>query len=153
MDNAKIIDRLNDLIHLDIDAISAYDSAIRACEHESVAAPLRQFRSDHERHVRDLAEEVRALGGTPSERRDLKGFLIKGFTAIASRGTHSALMVMRGNEELTNRIYQKALKEELPDGVREVVELNYSDERRHLEWIQQALDQRVWEQGELGTSA
>src|SRR3954469_11923479 len=83
---------LNDLIHLDIDAIRAYEHAIKACEHEVVASRLREFKGDHERHVRDLSDCVRRLGGEPANKPDVKGFFIEGFTAVTSLGTHSALM-------------------------------------------------------------
>ena len=45
------IGAVQDLIHLDMDAIKAYDQAIKACEHESVASQLRSFQADHQRHV------------------------------------------------------------------------------------------------------
>ena len=88
------IDAMQDLIHLDMDAIMAYDQAIRACEHDFVADQLRQFRADHGRHVRDLSEELRKLGETPDVRTDMKGFFIEKFTAVTSHGTRSALMAM-----------------------------------------------------------
>jgi len=36
---------VQDLIHLDMDAIKAYEQAIKACDHENVAAQLRSFQS------------------------------------------------------------------------------------------------------------
>jgi uncharacterized protein (TIGR02284 family) len=152
MDSTK---ELNDLIHLDVDAIRAYEHAIRACEHEVVSSRLREFKGDHERHVRDLTECVRKLGGKPPEPKpDMKGFLIEGFTAITSLGTRSALMAMRGNEQLTTAKYKAALeKKDLPAEAQQIVERNYSDEQRHLNWIKQALDQRIWEQEGAGRHA
>jgi uncharacterized protein (TIGR02284 family) len=145
---------LNDLIHLDVDAIRAYEHAIKACEHEVVASRLREFKGDHERHVRDLSECVRRLGGEPASKPDVKGFFIEGFTAVTSLGTHSALMAMRGNELLTTSTYKAALeKGDLPADARQIVERNYSDEQRHLNWIKQALDQRIWEQESAGSHA
>src|SRR4051812_11109526 len=108
------IEVMNDKIQLDMDAIVAYDEAIAACENTLIRARLADFRDDHVRHVRELSETVLRYGGEPKNTRDLKGFVIEGFTKIASRGDRSALHVMRGNEELTNRSYESALKEELP---------------------------------------
>jgi uncharacterized protein (TIGR02284 family) len=143
---------LNDLIHLDIDAIRAYEHAIRACDHEVVASKLREFKGDHERHVRDLSDCVRRLGGEPANKPDVKGFFIAGFTAVTSMGTHSALMAMRGNEQLTTSTYKAALeKKDLPAEARQIVERNYQDEQRHLNWIRQALEQRIWEQEGAGS--
>jgi len=146
MDTREVCDKLNDLIKLDVDAVRAYDQALEACTIDEVVARLTDFRADHDRHIRDLSEQVRALGGEPDVRRDWKGFLIEGFTAIAAQGDHSALLAMRGNEELTNRTYRSALDMvDLSPEVRSVLERNYSDEQRHLEWIKGQLDARVWE--------
>jgi rubrerythrin len=153
MDTKDLVDCLSELIQLDLAAISAYESAIKACEHEAVAHPLRMFQDDHERHVRELSAKVQGLRGTPPERRDFKGLLMKGFTAVMSRGTHSALVAMRGNEEYTTRTYERVLAEQaLPGPLRDLVLANSHDERRHLEWIEQALQARVWER-ETGASA
>jgi uncharacterized protein (TIGR02284 family) len=140
---------LQDLIHLDMDAIKAYDQAIRACEHENVASQLRQFRGDHERHVTALSGELERLGEKPDVRTDVKGFFIEKFTAITSMGTRSALMSMMGNEGLTNARYKAALDlEDVPESAKAVIRVNYSDEQRHLAWIKNALDQKIWEQAQ-----
>jgi uncharacterized protein (TIGR02284 family) len=141
-----VIKTMNDLIHLDRDAIRAYEQAIDACEDAGIRAKLGEFMGDHERHVRDLENRVRALGGEPPARRDLKGFLIEGFTALTSRGDRSALLAMRANEELTNRTYRDALEDGLPEDVRALVERNYEDEVRHLNWIKEALSSRAWDE-------
>jgi uncharacterized protein (TIGR02284 family) len=147
MDTREVCDKLNDLIKLDVDAVHAYDQAIEACVIDEVRDRLTEFRGDHDRHIRDLSAQVRALGAEPEVRRDWKGFFIEGFTAIASQGDHSALLAMRGNEELTNRTYERALDmQDLTPEVRSLLERNFSDEQRHLSWIKNQLDARVWEQ-------
>jgi uncharacterized protein (TIGR02284 family) len=145
MENKEVIELLNDLIRLDVDALHAYSQAIDACKHAEIRGKLSEFRADHERHVENLSGEVQSLGGTPDVRKDLKGFLIEGFTAIASRGDRSALLAMRGNEEVTTRTYQQALEKDLPAGVVAAVTNNFADERRHLAWIKSAIDRKLWE--------
>jgi uncharacterized protein (TIGR02284 family) len=142
--NEDAIKTLNDLIHLDVDAIHAYRQAIDACDTAEIKDRLTEFRGDHERHVRDLAVVVRGLGGEPDERQDLKGFLIEGFTAITSHGDRSALVAMRGNEELTTRRYDAARKANLTEA-RDLIERNYQDEVRHLTWIKDAITSRAWD--------
>jgi len=142
----KVVEKLNSLIKLDVDAVHAYDQAIEACEILTIKDTLTEFRNDHERHIHDLSQQVTRLGGTPEVRRDLKGFVIEGFTALMSQGDRSALMAMRGNEELTNRMYQAALEnEDLPAEVRTVLERNYADEQRHVAWIKNQLNIHVWD--------
>jgi uncharacterized protein (TIGR02284 family) len=142
------IGTVQDLIHLDMDAIKAYEQAIKACEHQNVSSQLRSFQADHQRHVRELSEEMRKLGEQPKVSTDLKGFFIEKFTAITSMGTRSALMSMRGNEQLTTSRYKAALDlQDLPETTKQIIRNNYADEQRHLEWIKSALDQKVWERG------
>jgi rubrerythrin len=147
---SKVIDVMNDKIQLDLDAMVAYDKAIEACDNSEVKAALAEFRSDHVRHVQDLSEAVLRAGAEPQRTRDLKGFVIQGFTEIVSHGDRSALMAMRGNEELTNRLYEAALKRDLTPDVRALLEKNLADERRHLAWIKDALDRRIWEREQPG---
>ena len=128
-----LIDELNDLIRLDFDAVRAYDQAIEKIEDDDARDDLQQFKLDHERHITDLSEVVRSLGGTPEDGPDLKGVLLEGMTALRSvTGTLGALKAMRMNEKLTNRTYAKAVERPMPEHVRDVVMKNREDERRHL---------------------
>lgn len=142
----KAIEVMNDQIHLDLDAITAYDEAIEGCDSQDIKDQLGVFRGDHERHVSELSAMVRQYGGTPAERTDIKGFFIKAFTKLASHGDRSALYAMRGNEQLTNKSYEKALENELPDDVRSLLERNLQDERRHLSWIEETIRARAYEE-------
>ncbi|HEX8439388.1 ferritin-like domain-containing protein [Archangium sp.] len=147
MDLNRMIQRLNDLIALDYDAVGAYEAAITRVDVESLRMSLRAFQQDHVRHIQDLSRVVTMLGGTPTQKPDLKGFLLKGFTAVTSMmGNEAALQAMRGNEVLTNRTYQMALSEDWSDEARRIIERNFSDEQRHLAFIEGALRNRIWEQ-------
>ena len=64
---------------------------------------------------------------------------------ITSHGDRSAVLAMRGNEELMNRTYAAALEKELPHEVRVIVERNYQDEKKHLAWIKDVIAHRAWE--------
>ncbi|NUO48540.1 MAG: ferritin-like domain-containing protein [Polyangiaceae bacterium] len=137
----KIVGTLNALIQLDYDAVQAYDRAIAKIESEMIKRDMESFRRDHERHIIDLSECVRELGGVPEELgRDFKGVLLEGLTALRSvTGTAGALKAMKTNEEITNRVYDDALGTTLPANIRRVIERNRDDERRHLAYIQRAL--------------
>lgn len=143
--NDEAVATLNGLIHLDSDAIRAYEQAIAACKVTEVKDRLTSFMLDHKRHVEQLGVAVRNLGAEPPKDRDIKGFLIEGFTAVLSMGDHSALLAMRGNEVLTTRTYDAARKANLTDELRILVDHNYQDEVRHLEWIKGAIDRKIWD--------
>jgi uncharacterized protein (TIGR02284 family) len=138
---------LDSLIKLDTDAVSAYQSAINELGADPQSQQkLREFMGDHERHIRDLTSEVAKLGATPAKATpDLKGFFLKGFTAIRSAmGVEQALKAMQTNEELTNRNYHDALQNPvLPASARAVVQRNYEDEQRHLRWINERIARKA----------
>lgn len=151
MDTREIIDRLVNLVHLDIDAVHAYGHAIKQIDLVTIRETLEQFLEDHDRHVRNLSDKIRDLGGSPPEySRDFKGFLIEGFTAIRSlTGTKGALEAMKTNERLTNRKYEDAMKWDVPIDLKTLLQRNFEDEKRHLQFIEQALEKRMWEQGKV----
>ena len=143
----EIIDELEKLFRLDVDAIAAYDAAISAIGLGSVSTELSLFKIDHQRHVLELSQAIMGLGRNPPEvKPDVKGGVIGALTSVRARlGTEQALLAMRGNEQLTNTVYAKALAKPLPEGLLAIVRRNLADEQRHLAWIERALDQRIWE--------
>lgn len=140
----NIVNIMNRLTRLDFTAIRAYEQAIEGARSVEIREMLTEFMADHHRHVRDLRAMVLAYGGKPAKRRGLMGPLIEGFTAALATGNRTALLAMRGNEELTNRTYAAALRQPLPEGVRALIARNYADERRHLAWIKEARTVRSW---------
>ncbi len=144
-DDQRLIDRLNDLIALDLDAVNAYAAAIGRMSVPFLQERLRLFQQDHERHIRELSQSVRLHGGEPRQKPDVKGFILKGFTAITSAmGDEAALRAMQTNEELTVHTYEKAMHEDWPTEVSALIEGNYADERRHLAFVEDALHNRTW---------
>ncbi|OFZ21629.1 MAG: hypothetical protein A2X94_00310 [Bdellovibrionales bacterium GWB1_55_8] len=147
MESKDLIKHLSSLVHTDIDAIHAYDQAIEKIDYKEVRDRLSDFRTDHHRHVTDLSSLIRDMGGDPPEfKRDFKGFLIEGFTALRSvTGTEASLKAMKTNERLTNATYEKALSWDVPTNVRDVIRKNREDERRHFDYIDQVLQSKPWE--------
>lgn len=142
-----MIERLNDLLKVDHDAVNSYEEAIQGIDIEHVRTNLRQFQNDHRQHVEKLSAAIRTLGGTPHEKTSIKGFFQKQMTAISAKmGNEAAIRAMESNEKLMNHSYSKAAKETWPPDLQNLVEHNFSDEKRHLTFLQQCITQRVWEQ-------
>lgn len=143
MEKEELIDRLNSLIQLDIDAIHAYCKAIDHItdrEDDDVRGKLAEFRDDHQGHVEKLSAIVSEKGGQPPNSPDLKGLLIEGFTALRSvTGTKGALEAMEGNEKLTNKKYGETVDWDVPDNIKMVLKDNLLHEQRHLAYIQMVL--------------
>jgi rubrerythrin len=144
--NKKKLAKLHSLAQLDVDAIGTYDAALERVDVPMLREQLSGFRADHERHVRTLNDFIVRYGGEAVEMKpDIKGAVLKGFTAVTSMmGNEAALVAMIGNEELTTRSYQAALKLEWSPEERTVIESHFADEQRHLAWIKDAAKSRRW---------
>jgi len=143
MDDQNCIKKLSDLAQLDIDAVNAYETALKKIDDKETHNTISQFRQDHLQHVEELNSLIRKLGGKPVEfTQDLKGYLIEGMTALRSvTGTKGALNAMEMNEIITNKNYSEATQENtnFPDEVCALLKKNYADEQRHLTFVRQAL--------------
>jgi hypothetical protein len=144
----EMADGLAELVQLDIDAVLAYDRAIGHLEPGATATQLAAFKLDHQRHVLELSKLLLGLNRTPpGEKPDLRGAILGGMTAFRARlGREQALQAMRSNEQLSTATYARMLAKPFPSDVLEAVRRSAADEQRHLEWIERALDQRIWEQ-------
>jgi uncharacterized protein (TIGR02284 family) len=143
----EIIDECNDLIRFDHDAIGAYDEAIESIHEPYIKEQLTLFRGDHERHVLDLSAVVRRLGGAPPEHPGLRGVIRKTMTRVAGLGgTELTLKAMRSNEEVLSKQYRDRLKKAFPGEILDLIQRNYADEQRHLAWVIDALQARLWQQ-------
>jgi uncharacterized protein (TIGR02284 family) len=142
----KVIEELNEVLQIDLDAVGAYTSAIDHLDDASIKQQLTEFRSDHERHIVDLKAIIRRLGGQPKEHADMQGAIRKGFTAIAGLvGTEAVLRAMLSNEKKTNQVYGKHVQKGFPPDILDVLRRNFGDEQRHYAWIESALQTRLWE--------
>lgn len=145
MDRDDAIDKLGDLLKLDVDAARAYDEAIEKIDEEDIRLQLGKYRDDHHRHVSEITALINDMGGqAPEPDQDFKGKLIEGVTALRSgMGTDSALKAMRMNEQLTNRTYENAVEWAVSTEAHEFIRRGYEDERKHLAYIEQALSAGV----------
>jgi uncharacterized protein (TIGR02284 family) len=145
MEKENLLGQLNELLNLDYDAIQGYNRVIDGIENKGIQDQLRIFRGDHERHVREYQDLMREIGGKLEEpNRDLKGIFLEAMAAIQSKmGSHSALKALESAEKVVNSTYRHAVAEDLPLDVMAVVERNYEDERRHLAFVEQALQREA----------
>ena len=140
--NEKVIKKLNELIHLDYDAIEAYEAAIARLEDTTARAKLQEFMQDHVRHTENLSKLVRQHGGKAANKGDIKRVLTKGKVVIGNiAGDNGILKAMKTNEDETNEKYEKALQMEgLDAATRHTLQQNLDDERRHRQWIISRID-------------
>jgi hypothetical protein len=65
---SEVTDGLNDLLQLNHDAVAAYDIAIESLQDTDHADQIAGFRRDHERHIKELREQISRLGAQPVDR-------------------------------------------------------------------------------------
>lgn len=142
MEKDEMVEKLNSLIQLDVDAVHAYEQALGQIDDSVVHGQMSKYRDDHQRHIAELSHEVRSLGGKPPEYSpDFKGFLITGFTYLRSvTGTEGAMKAMHANEKLANRNYSDAVNWVLTKSAQTLIRKNFSDEKVHLEYIEGFLE-------------
>lgn len=139
--SAALIRTLSDLLQLDHDAVRSYQAAIDALSKEPLKAKLRQFKRDHQRHIREISALIEANGGKALEIPHLTtGFLKLAVQSLgAAGGDRAVLLAFRTNEWESVEKYAGAARRRLPAEVREVVKRAAEDEKRHYRWVVETL--------------
>ena len=148
MESRQLIDKLVSLVLLDIDAIHAYDQAMINLSMNvlSVKNQFLQFKYDHERHVQNLTDCIHRIGSeAPQFSKEFKGFSFSKFKSLEKvQELEEILNMMLENERCTNMTYDDVLSFDLPDEVRMTVKNNRDDERRHLKYIKNCIESKIW---------
>ncbi len=137
MNEKELIEAMVNLVQLDIDAVHAYNQAVKEIEDPIIRDRLLTFQEDHRKHIAGLSKHIEALGGQPPEpSQDFKGYVIEAFTAIRSyTGLTGALKAMKTTEEITNRHYGEVVSWQAPPAIKESLRAYFSEEKIHLEYI------------------
>lgn len=146
MERKDIINELKKLCQLDIDAVHAYNECLHHIDLPDVKSRITDFKGDHERHIKDLSNFIRSYNDEPPKfSPDLKGYMLDVFSKIRSlSGTEGALKSLKGGENLTNKRYSDAVALDFPSNIKTVIEKNYDDERRHLSYVEDAINSKIW---------
>ncbi|MBW3629784.1 MAG: ferritin-like domain-containing protein [Gemmatimonadetes bacterium] len=139
--SAALIRTLSDLLQLDHDAVRSYQVAIDALSREPLKKALRQFKRDHQRHIREISALIESNGGKPLQMPHASTGLLK--LAIqslgAAGGDRAVLLTFRSNEWESMQKYGGAARRRLPADVKEVVRRGADDEKRHYRWAVETL--------------
>jgi ketosteroid isomerase-like protein/rubrerythrin len=139
----RLIADLNDLLQLDHDAVQAYTVAIDVVRDARYREQLVEYRSDHKRHIEELAGLVRARGGLPIELPHPTAPLKLAVQALgAAPGDSTLLLAFKAVEGQARDKYRRLASSGLPDDAREVVQRGAADEDRHYAWVEQTLRER-----------
>ena len=67
MNENNLIETLSNLVQLDIDAVHAYDQALKEIEDPNIRNSLLKFQDNHRNHISGLSLQIKELGGQPPE--------------------------------------------------------------------------------------
>lgn len=135
---------LNDLLQLDVDAISAYSLVIRQLESRVRKEAVRRYQSDHRRHVRELKRVIQAHGGQAIAASHMPTGPFKlAMQAMGSAGGDRAvLLAFKTNERQGRDKYRRAASTRgLPKDAARVLKRGSRDEERHYRWAEKQLEQ------------
>lgn len=139
---ANFVDSVIELLELDFAAVEAYETAINKLDNEDYKNHLKGFKSDHERHIKELSDLLRKHGEkVPQDLSSTKQWLTTGKVALANLiGDNAILRAMLSNEGDTNTAYERMNERNdvWPDAL-EALRRGLDDERRHKQWLEDTL--------------
>lgn len=140
--DAELLAELNDLLQLDRDAVHAYTVAIGSLPQDAVGQTLARFRADHERHVAELSDLVRAHGGEPARIPHLPtGAFKAAVQAVGSAGgLRETLLAFKANEAQVRDKYRRHADRPHPADVDAVLRRAAADEETHYAWAAEMLE-------------
>jgi rubrerythrin len=140
--DAELLAELNDLLQLDRDAVQAYTVAIGSVPQDAVGQALARFRDDHERHVAELSDLIRAHGGTPAPVPHLPtGAFKAAVQAVGSAGgLRETLLAFKANEAQVRDKYRRHADRLHSADVDAVLRRAAHDEEMHYGWAAEMLE-------------
>jgi uncharacterized protein (TIGR02284 family) len=126
MDASKGISTLNDLIETCRDGEKGFRTAAEGVKDPRVKSVFERYARQRAEMVRELQEQVRKLGGTPGQSGSVSASLHRGWMNIKSLVTgnddNAIIAEAERGEDAAKAAYAKALKEDLPAGVRTLIQ-------------------------------
>jgi uncharacterized protein (TIGR02284 family) len=126
MEQTNAIRVINDLIQTCRDAEEGFRTAAGAVNDPHVKALFDRFARQRAEMAGELEAEVVKLGGTPEKGGSVSGSVHRGWmsikAAITGRDDNAIVAEAERGEDAAKGAYQKALKENLPAGVRRLIE-------------------------------
>jgi uncharacterized protein (TIGR02284 family) len=129
----EVVSLLNRLVQLEHGTVQACVAARERVVDADDRARLGAMIADHRRHVDDLSNVVRNLGGEPSSQSDLRQVFVRGRVALGALVGDSAVLeaVWSGEAAMVSAYEQAASQPGVPVDVVKVLERHLAEERAH----------------------
>jgi uncharacterized protein (TIGR02284 family) len=144
----QIISQHNDLIETCRDGEQGYQMAADSLDDRELKTLLQSYARQRGEFARDLQTEVRRLGGDPERHGSVAGTLHRGWinikAAVTSRKPGDIMTECERGEDVAVKTYREALRGDLPEDVRSLVEQQYEhveDAHDHIAVLRRAYQQ------------
>jgi rubrerythrin len=137
------IQDLKGLVCLDYAAVEAYEAAIEKLKNEKYKNTLEKFKYNHETHIRNISLFLKEKGYNCPTGPGVKLLLSQGKVILATfAGDVAILKALRRNEVTTSDAYESInTYDGIPSNLKKVLLDGYEDEKDHLFWIEEELDE------------
>lgn len=136
---------LSTLARLDLEAALAYEAGAEVVAGtRELQAQFLRFREDHLKHVLGLNRALRSLRHAPlvHSRQATEGYLLRSLALLGRPfGPGALVLVLLTDEQLTNGIYELALRLDWDDEVTDLLQRNAADGQRHFLWLADRADE------------
>lgn len=137
-----LMSAIKDLIELEHDALQAYEAAIKRVENTDYKTSLKEFRSDHKRHIEELSSFYKANGHDAPDGGSMKQILTQGKVVLGGLiGDQAILKAMLSNENDTNTAYERFNhRDDVIGTLKDILARGLQDEKKHAQWIKAHID-------------
>jgi bacterioferritin (cytochrome b1) len=137
MDRKQILEALNDDLRAELSAVEMYSAHARAIPEDAIAQGVRAIAAVEQRHARDLAARIKALGGTPAEPGGVE--TVAGRAAGAASAQASTAEMLRlelAEEQQAIKDYAAQIAAIMDDEeTLDMLQENLNDEIQHSRWM------------------
>ena len=137
MDRQQIIEALTEDLGAELSAVEMYAAHAQAIPEDAVAQGVRAIMAVEQRHARDLAARIRALGGTPTAPGGAETTAGRAIGAVSARAsTVEMLRLQLAEEQQAIKDYATQIAEIMDDEeTLDLLEENLADEIQHARWL------------------
>jgi bacterioferritin (cytochrome b1) len=141
MERERIVEALDDNLRAELSAVEMYSAHANAISEDAIAEGVRAIMRVEQRHARDLAERIEALGGSPTEpggAETVAGRAAGAATAQAS--TAEMLRLELAEEQQFIKDYAAEIAEIMDDEeTLDMLQEHLNDEIEHSRWMKAQL--------------
>lgn len=141
MEREHLVDTLNELLKGEQMAIHIYNRTKKLQKDTQVAHMLAKFEQDHRLHAEELTEMVKALGGEPSTKLGLPGFMANVTSFINSlRGPQYLLRQVYDGEDKGVNAYEERMSK-LDPAYQAKLRQMLEEDHDHLKWFKDRMEE------------